>query len=177
MAGAKIDLARDFRDLLHAFVDHEVRFLVVGAYALAVHGRPRATGDLDLWVEPTAANAEQAFAALQRFGAPLRDLTPADLATPGLDYQIGLAPLRIDVLTRISGVEFPDAWPRRVQARFEDVVVPVLGREDLLANKRPADSRTWRTSSGWSAGRSPTRAESRDSLRFAGPGIPGSVRW
>ena len=161
MAGAKIDLARDFHDLLHAFIDHEVRFLVVGAYALAVHGRPRATGDLDLWVDPTAANAEHAFAALQGFGAPLRDLTPADLATPGVVYQIGLAPLRIDVLTRISGVEFADAWPRRVQARFEDVVVPVLGREDLLANRaRPAGSRIWRTSSDWSACRSP-RADFR----------------
>ena len=167
MAGAKIDLARDFRDLLHAFIDHEVRFLVVGAYALAVHGRPRATGDLDLWVDPTAANAEHAFAALQRFGVPLRDLTPADLATPGVVYQIGLAPLRIDVLTRISGVEFADAWPRRVQARFEDVVVPVLGREDLLANRaRPAGSRIWRTSSGWSACRSPRRADLRSRTAY-----------
>jgi hypothetical protein len=113
MAGAKIDLARDFRDLLHAFVAREVRFLVVGAYALAVHGRPRATGDLDLWVEPTRDNAARAYDALREFGAPLHDLTPEDLATAGVVFQIGVEPMRIDILTQISGVGFADAWPRR----------------------------------------------------------------
>jgi hypothetical protein len=136
MAGAKIDLARDFRDLLHAFVAREVRFLVVGAYALAVHGRPRATGDLDLWVEPTRDNAARAYDALREFGAPLHDLTPEDLATAGVVFQIGVEPVRIDILTQISGVGFADAWPRRREASFEDVVIPVLGRADLIANKR-----------------------------------------
>ncbi len=136
MAGAGMDLAADFRDLLRAFSDHDVRFLVVGAYALAVHGRPRATGDLDVWVDPTPENAERAHAALSAFGAPLDDLTVADLTTPGLVFQIGVAPLRIDVMTRISGVDFAGAWSRRVQASFDDVAAPVLGRQDLLANKR-----------------------------------------
>jgi hypothetical protein len=132
----KIDLARDFRDLLQSFVDREVRFLVVGAYALAIHGRPRATGDLDVWVEATAENAARAYEALEEFGAPLRELSRDDLAHPGTVFQIGLPPLRIDVLTRITGVEFSAAWERRIEADFEGVRVPVIGREDFLVNKR-----------------------------------------
>ena len=136
MGGATVELAQDFRDLLRAFADRGVRFLVVGAYALAVHGRPRATGDLDVWIEPTSNNAARAYAALGDFGAPLRELTVADLATPGVVFQIGLPPLRIDVLTKISGVEFTTAWPRRQRAIFGDVVVDVIGREDFIINKR-----------------------------------------
>ena len=136
MAGEKTDLASDFRDLLRAFCDHDVRFLVVGAYALAVHGRPRATGDLDVWIDPTPENAERTHSALRSFGAPLDDLTIADLTTPGVVFQIGVAPLRIDVMTRISGVEFSIAWERRVQTSFDDVAIPVLSRADLIVNKR-----------------------------------------
>ena len=136
MAGGKIRLADDFRDLLRAFVAHDVRFLVVGAYALAVLGRPRATGDLDVWVDATRANGRRAFAALREFGAPLHDLRVEDLATPGVVFQIGLPPLRIDVLTVIDGVEFSSAWRRRVTADFDGVEVGVIGREDFLTNKR-----------------------------------------
>ena len=138
MGGGRIDAAADFRDLLRAFVDHDVRFLIVGAYALAVLGRPRATGDLDVWVEPTPANAQRAYTALCAFGAPVQHLTVSDLATPGVVFQIGLPPLRIDILTQISGVAFARAWPRRLRATFEDVPVGVLGRADFLANKRAA---------------------------------------
>jgi predicted nucleotidyltransferase len=136
MGGREVALAADFRDLLRAFVDHEVRFLVVGAYALAVLGRPRATGDLDLWVDATSRNAARVHAALGAFGAPLRDVTVADLAVPGLIFQIGLPPLRIDILTEISGVSFPEAWRRRVRAIFEGVPVWVIGLRDFVANKR-----------------------------------------
>lgn len=135
MAGAKIDLSRDFRDLLRAFCDHDVRFLIVGAYALAVLGRPRGTGDLDVWIDPTQENAERAYAALREFGAPLHDLTPGDLAQPGVVFQIGLPPLRVDVLTEITGIAFTQAWPRRAHAMFADVPVSVLGRDDFIANK------------------------------------------
>lgn len=136
MAGPTIDLAKDFRDLLRAFIDHEVRFLVVGAYALAVLGRPRATGDLYVWIESEADNAARAYEALHEFGAPLHGLTRADLSTPGTVFQIGLPPLRIDILTQITGVDFADAWPRREQGIFGDSPVPVIGREDFIRNKR-----------------------------------------
>lgn len=137
MAGGKrTRLARDFRDLLRVFVAHEVRFLVVGAYALAVLGRPRATGDLDVWIDATRENAPRTMEALREFGAPLSDLQIDELAAPGVVYQIGLPPLRIDVLTSIDGVEFARAWRRRISADFDGVVVPVIGRSDFLANKR-----------------------------------------
>jgi len=127
---------QDFHDLLSEFVDAEVRFLVVGAYALAIHGRPRATGDLDLWIDPEPANAERVYRSLQRFGAPLVDLTPEDLTTPGIVYQIGVAPWRIDILTAIDGVTFREAWPRRARGVYGDVTFPVISRADLLRNKR-----------------------------------------
>jgi hypothetical protein len=135
MGGAPTDLARDFRDLLRAFSDHRVRFMVVGAYALAVLGRPRGTGDLDVWVEPTPDNAARTFAALREYGAPVHDLTPDDLATPGVVFQVGLPPLRVDVLTALDGVSFGPAWRRRVRATFGGVRVSVIGRRDFIANK------------------------------------------
>src|SRR5690348_5639456 len=134
MGGGPSELANDFRDLLRAFVDHEVRFLVVGAYALAVHDRPRATGDLDVWIDATVENARRAYAALHAFGAPLQDLTASDLATAGVVFQIGIAPLRIDLLNQITGVDFSDAWPRRVDALFGDVPISVIGRDDFITN-------------------------------------------
>lgn len=115
---------------MHAFVAHHVRFLVVGAHALAVLGRPRATGDLDVWVEPTPENAYRTLAALHDFGAPLSELVAADLTTSGVGFQIGLPPLRIDVLTAIDGVEFADAWRRRVRADFDGILVPVIRPSD-----------------------------------------------
>jgi hypothetical protein len=125
-----------FVDLLRAFIDAEVRFLVVGAYALAVHGRPRATGDLDVWVDPTADNAARVMRALAAFGAPMAELSEGDFASPGVTYQMGIAPVRIDVLTELSGVTFADAWPGRVRSSFGDVDVDFIGREAFIRNKR-----------------------------------------
>jgi hypothetical protein len=113
-----------------------VRFLVVGAHALGQHGRPRATGDLDVWVEPTTTNAVKVYHALAEFGAPLGDRSVAELATPGVIYQMGVEPFRIDILTAISGVEFADAWPNRLDSTLGGLSVPVLGLEDLIRNKR-----------------------------------------
>jgi hypothetical protein len=127
---------RDFSDMLSALSAGRVEFLVVGAHALAAHGRPRATGDLDLWVRPTRENADRVWKALARFGAPLEALRVEDLGRPGIVFQIGLPPCRIDILTAIDGVAFEDAWPRRIQVKIGSESVPVLGREDLLVNKR-----------------------------------------
>ncbi|MBL8142182.1 MAG: hypothetical protein JNM38_13785 [Acidobacteria bacterium] len=126
----------DFLDLLRAFNDHDVRFVVVGAYALAVWGRPRATGDLDVWIEASAENAPRVIAALAAFGAPLTDVAEADFARPGIVFQMGLPPVRIDVLTQLSGVEFADVWPRRILVQFGSVSVGVIGRDDFIRNKR-----------------------------------------
>lgn len=126
----------DFRDMLSAFSDRQVEYLLVGGYALAVHGLPRATGDLDLWIRPTPENARRAMDALQQFGAPLMDLREEDLCTPGTVFQIGVAPCRVDILTAIDGVTFDEAWPNRQEIEVEGVRLRVLGRDDLIRNKR-----------------------------------------
>ncbi len=127
-----------FRDLVAEFNAHGVEFLVVGAHALAAHGHVRATKDLDVWVRPTRENAARTIRALRSFGAPLHDLTEQDFVEPGTIFQIGVAPVRIDIVTSISGVEFDEAWPRRLRARFADQEVGVLSREDLIRSKRAA---------------------------------------
>lgn len=126
----------DFVDLLRAFSDADVRFLIVGAYALAHHGRPRATGDLDVWVEATPENAERVLRALAAFGAPLQDVSMSDFAQPGVVYQIGVPPGRIDILTELSGLQFAEAWPTREAGTFGGVAVDFIGREAFLRNKR-----------------------------------------
>lgn len=128
----------DYHDILVALLAEEARFLVVGAYALAVHGYPRATIDIDIWIEPKPDNVERVWRALAAFGAPLSDLKirREDLLRADVVAQFGLAPNRIDILTGVSGLTFQDAWPNRVEEMLEDVRVPVLGLADLLANKR-----------------------------------------
>jgi len=127
---------QDFVDLLRAFIAHDVRFLIVGAYALAVHGRPRATGDLDIWVEPTPGNAARVMRALADFGAPLADVRPDDFSRPGVVFQIGLPPRRIDILTALSGLTFVESWPTRLRAPFGPIEVDYLGRDDFVRNKK-----------------------------------------
>jgi hypothetical protein len=129
-------LSPDFRELLSTFNAHRVDYLVVGAHALAAHGYVRATGDLDVWVRPDAENAPRVLAALGEFGAPLHDLAAEDLARTGTLFQIGVTPLRIDLLTGIDGVTFDEAWTDRLTARFLDLPVPVLSARHLIRNKR-----------------------------------------
>ncbi len=128
----------DFQDILTALPESGARLLVVGAHALAVHGVPRATGDLQLWVEPTPENARRVWQALLRFGAPVEALgvTPADFTEPDMVVQIGIPPRRIDLLTGLTGVDFESAWSDRVTSRLGELEAPVLGRKTLLRNKR-----------------------------------------
>ena len=122
--------------MLLALSDARIDFLLVGAYAVAVHGHPRATGDLDLWVRPDAETAPKVYRVLADFGAPLHDLTVDDLATPGMVFQIGVEPSRIDILTAITGVAFDDAWENRLFIELDDIKLNVIGRDDLIVNKR-----------------------------------------
>jgi hypothetical protein len=127
-----------FRDILSALSAEGAEFLVVGAYALAVHGLPRATGDLDIWVRPSPENARRVWRALLRFGAPLGGYSESDFALPNIVFRMGLQPTQIDVLTFISGVEFQQAWDARVQSEVEGIVVCVIGVADQIRNKRAA---------------------------------------
>jgi hypothetical protein len=127
---------QDFIDLLRAFIAADVRFLIVGAYALALHGRPRATGDLDVWVEPTPDNAERVMRALVEFGAPTAAIDRDDFTRPGVVYQIGVAPGRIDILTELTDLTFAEAWAGRMRRLFGEVEVDFIGKEAFIRNKR-----------------------------------------
>jgi hypothetical protein len=113
-------------------------FLVVGAHAMAAHGVPRATGDLDIWVRPDPENANKVWRALIDFGTPMEALqfSLTDLTIPGTVFQIGLPPRRVDILTDIDGITFDQAWPSRTVERVGDLEVPFLGRQALLQNKK-----------------------------------------
>jgi hypothetical protein len=132
----ELALNLNFAEMLRELSAAGADFLIVGGYAVAVHGYVRATADFDIWVRPTPENAVLVYEALARFGAPLEELSVEDLAKPELIYQIGIKPERIDILTRISGVDFETAWARRTQATVDSVAYNVIGRQDLIANKR-----------------------------------------
>jgi len=145
-------LNRDYREMLSVFADHEVAFLMVGAYAMAAHGYPRATGDLDLWVEATRENAARVYAALVAFGTPGSHFDEEALATEGTILQIGVEPRRIDVITAIDGVEFADAWEHREEVELDGVVFPVLSLDDLITNKRATGRKKDALDAEWLAG-------------------------
>jgi hypothetical protein len=128
----------DFLDLLTALSRADARVMLVGGHAVAFYGRPRATKDFDLWMDATPDNAARVLTALRAFGAPLGTLSEQDLAQPGHGFRMGVPPLRIEVLTEISGVTFAEAWPRRETLDLGGLAVAVIGRDDLLRNKRAA---------------------------------------
>jgi hypothetical protein len=136
-------LNSDFRDILSAFCAEKVEFMLVGAYAVAAHGLPRATGDIDLWIKCSEQNAERVWSALSTFGAPLSKVSKHDLTKPDTVVQIGVTPRRIDILTGITGVEYGDAQPQQILIDIEGLKVPVIGLADLVRNKlavgRPQD--------------------------------------
>jgi hypothetical protein len=134
-------LNEDYREMLQVLVDEKVKFLLVGAYALAAHGYPRATMDIDIWVMPAPDNAEAVLRALRRFGAPLDNLTKNDLEQEGTVFQIGIAPRRIDIITAASGLQFDEAFSHASPVDIEGIRVHIPSVDDLIRNKR-ASGRT-----------------------------------
>jgi len=128
----------DFRDLLVELADAGARFMIVGGFAVAHHGHPRATKNIDIWLDATDDNAALVFRALERFGAPTKqlDITERDLSSYDGVIQLGVPPVRIDILCRIKAVAFADAWRGRSEIQVDGRVVPVIGLEQLLENKR-----------------------------------------
>jgi predicted nucleotidyltransferase len=130
--------SRDFKELLSVLEKHEVRYLVIGGYAVMLYSEPRWTKDLDLWIAIDAANAKAIFNALKEFGAPLTDLTAADFSEPGYFYQMGNPPLRVDVMMQIPGGDFDTAWERRKTVSMGESRIHFIGRDDLIAVKLAA---------------------------------------
>jgi len=129
-------LNEDYRDMLHALSEEKVKFILVGAYALAAHGYPRATMDIDIWVMPSPENADAVLRALRRFGAPLHNLTKEDLQKDGTVFQIGVAPRRIDIITAATGLQFEETYRNSISVNIEGVEVHIPSVEDLIRNKR-----------------------------------------
>ncbi|MGA3069986.1 MAG: DUF6036 family nucleotidyltransferase [Terracidiphilus sp.] len=128
-------MSKDFQDILRAFNGHKVKYLVVGGYAFGVHLEPRTTKDIDLWIRTDPENANSVFQALAEFGAPIAGMTPHDFMD-GTVFQMGQPPKRIDILQRVSGLDFDTAWEHRLEG-FIDESTPalVISRDDLIRNK------------------------------------------
>lgn len=128
-------LNQDYKEMLSLFIEEQVEFVLVGAYALAAHGFPRATGDIDIFVNPSPANGAKVFKCLVRFGAPLEAVKPEDFSAPGVIFQIGVAPRRIDILTMIDAVSFEEAMGDVIFVMIEGMRIPVLSKGTLIKNK------------------------------------------
>ncbi len=129
-------LNEDYRDILRALVEEKVRFILVGAYALAAHGYPRATMDIDIWVMPSPDNAEAVLKALKAFGASLYNLTKEDLEKDGTIFQIGVAPIRIDIITALTGLKFEETYRNSILVNIDGIGVHIPSINDLIINKK-----------------------------------------
>ena len=128
----------DFSDLLRIFNDHNVRYMVIGGYAVVQYTEPRFTKDLDVLISTDTTNAEAVYNALREFGAPLAGLIPNDFGEEGFFFQMGVPPVRVDILMGIPGIQFEDCWNRRVEVDFEGLRVIFISKQDLIASKRAA---------------------------------------
>jgi hypothetical protein len=135
----KILVNQDFKDLFKVFNEYNVRYLVVGAYAVIYYAEPRYTKDLDIWVEPSLENARLLWKALTVFGAPLERVTLEDFCNPELVYQLGVAPNRIDIMMDIPGVAFPSAYERKVESTYGEEPIKIIAIDDLIKAKRAVD--------------------------------------
>ncbi|MDZ7699080.1 MAG: nucleotidyltransferase [Deltaproteobacteria bacterium] len=126
----------DFKDLLKLFESYDIRYLVVGGYAVMKYSEPRFTKDLDLWIATDPQNAASVYKALKDFGAPLADLSPEDFTEPGYFYQMGRAPLRIDIMMSIPGIDFESAWHNREIVELDDIRIPFISKSDLIVAKK-----------------------------------------
>jgi len=129
---------QDFEDLLRCLNTVKAKYLIVGAHAVAVYSEPRYTKDLDIWVEATRENALKVYEALKEFGAPIKNLKVEDLTNKELFYQIGVAPIRIDIIMGLKGVDFSEAWKNKKTTKFGKEHIYVLGLDDLVKTKKTA---------------------------------------
>lgn len=125
----------DYKDLLNILNKHKVKYLVVGAYAVIYYTEPRYTKDFDLWIKPEIENAKKTFEALKEFGAPLKDIKIEDFSNKNLVYQIGVEPIRIDIIGGILAPEFDYAWKKRKIVDFEGIKINMIGIKELIKTK------------------------------------------
>jgi predicted nucleotidyltransferase len=129
-------LNEDYKEMLQALQDEDVKFILIGAYALAALGYPRASMDIDIWIMPSPENAQAVIRSLARFGAPLDDIQKSDFETEGTVFQIGVEPRRIDILTTIDGLGFDDAYSQSIVSDIEGMQIHILSKDDMIVNKK-----------------------------------------
>jgi len=129
-------LNEDYKEILQILLKNKVKFLVVGAYAMGAYGYPRATGDFDIWVESSLLNSRKIYKSLSEFGAPLQEISEETFCEEGIILQIGVAPRRIDIITKIDGVNFKQAYSNKEKIKIETLIIPFLSKADLIKNKK-----------------------------------------
>ncbi len=138
-----MQIPSDYKELLRDLNRHKVKYLIVGAYAVMYYTEPRYSKDIDIWVEPVIENARKVYTALKEFGAPLQGISEEDFTKKNMVYQMGVAPVRVDIIMGIGDLEFAAAWECKVEASFEDTRVNIIGRGQLIKAKekaaRPSD--------------------------------------
>ncbi|MFH1441446.1 MAG: hypothetical protein ABIH18_05355 [Candidatus Omnitrophota bacterium] len=129
-------LNEDYKEMLQILLNNKVKFLIVGAYAMGAQGYPRATGDFDIWVEPSPENSKKVYDSLSEFGAPLEQINTETFIKKGIIFQIGVVPRRIDILTFIDGVKFDKAYKDKENIKIEGLTIPFLSKENIIKNKK-----------------------------------------
>lgn len=128
----------DFKDLLQLLEKSKVKYLLIGGYAVMHYSEPRYTKDLDIWIEASEDNARKIFSVLKAFGAPIEALSESDFSKEGYFYQMGVPPVRIDILMSVSGLSFHSAWENKNRVFFADLEVNIISKEDLILAKKKA---------------------------------------
>ncbi len=131
-------VSRDYEDLFKALNTFKIKYLVVGAHAVTFYAEPRFTKDLDVWIPVTLNDAQRVYDALKTFGAPLRDLSPQDFTEPKMILQIGVAPVRVDIMMNLPGVSAVEAWKSKVRTRYGKTPIYILGLSELIQSKKEA---------------------------------------
>jgi hypothetical protein len=131
-----VDLLPDWKDLIQRLNESGADYMLVGAFAVAYYGSPRYTGDIDFWIRPTAENIQRVVAVLNDFGFKFLDLQIDDFMPPQLGVHLGHPPGRVDIMSMVSGVDFDEAWPHRITATIDGITLPMIGRKELIKNKR-----------------------------------------
>lgn len=131
-----MDISSDYRDLFRILNIHKVEYLIVGAYAVAYYTEPRFTKDLDIWVRPDIKNANRLYVALKEFGAPLKGIDLQDFTDKNMIYQIGVAPIRVDIIMGLGSIKFDLAWKNRSKSRYGDTPINIIGIKELIVSKK-----------------------------------------
>lgn len=129
-------LNEDYKEMLQSLLNNKVKFLIVGAYAMGAYGYPRATGDIDIWVETSSGNSEKVYKSLLEFGSPLSEITQETFTEKSIVFQIGIAPRRVDIITHIDGVDFVEAYQQRKDIEIDGIKIPFVSQQHLIKNKK-----------------------------------------